>query len=112
MLGESPMTPPTDENFRNDEEFVKMVERQSEQKVLLNVLDKKVDQGFSELKITLDKLGKDFNHSQRNCKNFSPKDSDNNSSFFSMINPNVIKVLAIVIIIVVGKLLGVEIPIK
>lgn len=106
------MTPPTNENFRNDEEFVKMVERQSEQKVLLNVLDKKVDQGFLEIKVTLEKLGKDFHHSQRNCKNFLPKDSDNNSSFFTAINPNILKILAIIIIIVVGKLLGVEIPIK
>jgi len=106
------MTHPTNENFRNDEEFVKMVERQSEQKVLLNVLDKKVDQGFSELKDTLEKIGKDFHHNQRNCKNFSPKDSWNNSSFLSTIHPNMIKLIAIVIIIVIGKLLGIEIPIR
>ncbi len=100
------------ENFRDDEEFVKIVERQAEQKVLLNVLDKKVDQGFNEIKQTLEKLGNDFHYTQNNCKNFVPKDSINNKSFLMKLNPNIVKFLFVIIILIIGKLLGVEIPIK
>jgi len=73
------MTPPRSsiedrEHFRFDGEFVKLIERQSEQKIMLNNLNEKIESikesnsaNFDKLGNKLEELGKSIGSIQNNC---------------------------------------------
>jgi hypothetical protein len=126
------MTPPRlnqkDDHFRFDTEFVKLIERQSEQKIMLNNLNEKIENikdfnsdNFDKISAKLEDLGENIRSIQNNCLSHKILDDNNkklekdnkqlkaNSSDMVLhINPMLIKAIIIIIGFVIAYLFGIE----
>lgn len=126
------MTPPRlnqkDDHFRFDAEFVKLIERQSEQKIMLNNLNEKIENikdfnsdNFDKISAKLEDLGENIRSIQNNCLAHKILDDNNkklekdnkqlkaNSSDMVLhINPMLIKAIIIIIGFVIAYLFGIE----
>lgn len=126
------MTPPRqsqkDDHFRFDAEFVKLIERQSEQKIMLNNLNEKIEtikefnsDNFEKISTKLEELGLNMRSIQNNCiahkilednnkkietENKQLKSNSNNMILH--INPMLIKAVIIIIGFVLAYLFGIE----
>lgn len=124
MSPKYPEEPTPQQNFRFDAEFVKLISTQAEQKVMLGVLQDKVDdfksfnsENFATINKNLKELSVNISTIQNNCiahkildkKENQIVDEKSTGMIFGM-KPDFFKGLAFIIIVIVGYLLG--IPVK
>lgn len=130
------MTPPRSstedrEHFRFDGEFVKLIERQSEQKIMLNNLNEKIESikesnsaNFDKLGNKLEELGKSIGAIQNNClahkileanndrieairkENTTPKKQT--TDYILQFNPTIIKAIIVIIASLIAYFYGIE----
>jgi len=103
------MAPPNNDNFRHDSEFVKMIAKQSEHGIILDILNTRMDKGFSNINDKLETLSKTLVHSQESCKNYSPPNKRSKSTFIDVINPHILKTIVIIIVFVIAYILGIDV---
>jgi len=120
------MTPPRSsiedrEHFRFDGEFVKLIERQSEQKIMLNNLNEKIESikesnnaNFDKLGNKLEELGKSIGAIQNNCiahKVMEDKNKEakrHTTDYVLQFNPTIIKAIIVIIASLIAYFYGVE----
>ena len=132
------MTPPRiedREHFRFDGEFVKLIERQSEQKIMLNNLNEKIESikefnsaNFDKLGNKLEELGKSIGSIQNNCLAHKILEANNerieaknsaieaenvelkkaNSNYVLQFNPTIIKAIVVIVASLIAYFYGVD----
>lgn len=134
------MTPPRSstedrEHFRFDGEFVKLIERQSEQKIMLNNLNEKIESikefnsaNFDKLGNKLEELGKSIGSIQNNCLAHKILEANNdrieannerveaenaalkkaNANYVLQFNPTIIKAIIVIIASLIAYFYGVD----
>ncbi|PKP53804.1 MAG: hypothetical protein CVT92_02410 [Bacteroidetes bacterium HGW-Bacteroidetes-1] len=109
-------------NFRFDEQFVKMIETQAEQKVVISNLVEKVkdikdmnSKEFDNLNKTLESLSVSVNGIKNNCishKLIEDKNKETNetSSLVLGVKPDIIKGIVVLVIMIFAYFFGIPIP--
>jgi hypothetical protein len=94
-------------NFREDDEFIKLIRRSERQSVILETLSKKVDDGFCDAKNEIKEIKNEIKNNPHNCANYKPKDQ---RSFMDIIyqSPIIIKLFLVVLVGIVAYFLGID----
>lgn len=115
------MTPPAghkDDHFRFDSEFVKMISTQAQQGALIDSLKEKLDEvkqfnavNFDKISNSLENVANSVQSIKSNCIAHKVMEETNKKEALILgVKPELMKALAVLIVLVVGYFLGV--PIK
>jgi len=123
------MTPPriSDEHFRFDGEFVKLIQTQSEQKIMLQNMSEKIENikefngdNFDKLNSKLEELTKCINGIQTNCVAHKVLTNqplpqplvDKSTSLLLGMKPEFLKGLVFIIIVIIGYVFGTPVKVN
>lgn len=109
---------PQEENFRFDNEFVKMIATQAEHKMMLGNLNEKIEgiknfnsDNFEKLSEKLDEVGNSVINVKNNCiAHKLVEDEKKNSGNYSFtLTPTMIKLIAVLVGSVIAYFLGIDV---
>ena len=107
-----------EENFRFDNEFVKMIATQAEHKMMLNNLNEKIEgiksfnsDNFEKLSEKLEEVGNSVSGIKNNCiaHKVIEDEKKNEKNYSFTVTPTMIKLLGILIASIAALLFGIDI---